>query len=201
MKQRSPSARRNRDAILEVLKFIFPKAPATILEIASGSGEHVVHFASAFPQHHFIATDPSMVARASVEAWVSELALSSVETRDLDVTAESWPVDRADVVLCINMIHIAPWPATEGLFRGAQRTLPLEAPLVLYGPYRVGGRHTSESNVKFESWLKAKDPRFGVRNLDDVVDVAQRNGFELEQRFTMPANNFTLLFRKLRVSA
>lgn len=198
MKQSSPSARRNRDAILEVLGFIFPKEPATILEIASGSGEHVVHFAQAFPQHRFIATDPSMVARESVKAWAAEAALTSIETRELDVTKESWPVDHADALLCINMIHIAPWPATEGLFRGAQRTLPMEAPLVLYGPYRVGGRQTSESNVKFESWLKAKDPRFGVRNLDDVVDVAQANGFELEQRFAMPANNFTLLFRKLR---
>jgi hypothetical protein len=114
----------------------------------------------------------------------------------LDVTAQSWPIERADVVMCNNMIHISPWAATEGLMAGAARVLPAGGLLFLYGPYKVGGRHTAPTNQAFDEDLRRRNPEWGIRDLNDVIALAQRNGFGAPETAQMPANNLSVIFKR-----
>ena len=195
-RQYAPSAHRNRDLIRDELASRWP-GTGTVLEIASGSGEHVIHFAPTAPHLTFQPTDPSAEARASIDAWVREAALCRIRpAMDLDVTAKEWPVSEAAMMICINMIHIAPWEATLGLMRGAGRVLTPGGTLWLYGPFIRDGVETAEGNVAFDGWLKEKDPRFGVRRLENVADIAMSEGLAAPEVVEMPANNCLVGFQK-----
>ena len=187
---------RNREPILDVLKRHLPSR-GLALEVASGSGEHVVHLARAFPALAFQPSDPDPAHRASIDAWVAAVGLANIRAAiDLDATAECWPLEAADAVLCINMIHIAPWSAAVGLMRGAGRILPPGGLLLLYGPYKRGGRHTAPSNETFDRSLKAQDPAWGVRDLEAVVALTEASGVRLSEVVEMPAINLSLVLRK-----
>jgi hypothetical protein len=192
----APAAARNRQPILDVLKqHLLPRG--LVLEVASGTGEHVVHFAQACPDLTFQPSDLDPQHRASIDAWSSALALSNVRpAMALDVTAEAWGVEAADALLCINMIHIAPWAAAEALMRGAGCVLPPRGPLYLYGPYKRGGQHTAASNAAFDAGLRAQNPAWGVRDLEAVAALAAAQGFGEPHIVEMPANNLSLVFRK-----
>jgi hypothetical protein len=191
-----PSAARNRQPILDVLRRHLP-ARGLVLEVASGSGEHVVHFARSCPGLAFQPSDPDPAHRASIDAWTAALGLANVRpAHHLDVTAEPWPIAAADAVVCINMIHIAPWAAAEGLMRGAGRVLPAGGVLYLYGPYVRGGRHTAASNAAFDASLRTQNPEWGVRDLEAVADLAVAQGFAAPIVVEMPANNLSLVLRK-----
>jgi hypothetical protein len=165
--------------------------------VASGSGEHAVHFAQAFPDLLFQPSDPDPDARASIDAWRMELALPNVRrAMALDARAEAWPIETADAVLCINMVHIAPWAAAKGLVLGAGRVLQPDGVLYLYGPFKRGGRHTAPSNEAFDESLRLQNPRWGVRDLEAVADLAATQGFAGPVIEPMPANNLSLVFRK-----
>lgn len=192
----APAVARNRDPILAVLRRVLP-ARGLLLEVSAGTGEHAVHCAPHFPGLTWQPTDPDPAARASIAAWAAAAKLNTLRPPlDLDAAAAAWPVDRADAVLCINMIHIAPWEAGLGLLRGAGRILPPGGPLVLYGPYKRGGAHTAPSNAAFDASLRAQDPRWGVRNLEDVAEAAAAEGFGPPEVVEMPANNLTVVFRR-----
>jgi hypothetical protein len=193
----APATQRNRDVILDVLRKILPPS-GLVLEIASGSGEHAVHFAQALPQLAFQPTDPTEDALASITAWIAAAKAANVRSPLLlDVTAQTWPVKSADAVLCINMIHISPWSATLGLMRGAASLLRSGAPLYTYGPYKRGGTHTAPSNADFDASLRARDPSWGVRDLEEVAAAAQAAGFTAPEITQMPANNLSLVFRRV----
>jgi len=173
---------------------------ATVLEVGCGSGQHAVHFAQHMPGLEWIPTDPDPAHRRSVAAWTAHLGLDNVAPPlDLDALDERWPVTEANAVYCANLIHIAPWSVTLGLLRGAARTLPEGGLLILYGPFRSQGRHTAESNERFDASLRAQDPRWGVRDLEDIATFAASQGLKLRERTPMPSNNLTLGF--LRTSA
>ncbi len=192
----SPSAERNRDPILGVLRQHLDGV-RSVLEIASGSGEHVVHFAQALPAVTFQPTDPDGPSRASIDAWVAKSGLTNVRPAlALDVTAQFWPVADADTVICVNMIHISPWAATLGLMRGTARVLPAGGALFLYGPYRRGGAHTADSNAAFDEDLRRRNPAWGIRDLEAVADAAKAEGFGVPVIEPMPANNLSLIFRR-----
>ncbi len=196
MKRYAPAAARNRQPILDVLR---PRLPSRglVLEVASGSGEHVVHLAQALPDLVFQPTDPDADARASIDDWAMTLALGNVRTAAaLDTTSDAWPVDRADAVLCCNMIHIAPWEAAVGLIRGAGRILPSGGLFYLYGPYRREGRHTAPSNEAFDQDLRRRNPAWGVRDLEAVTALAASEGFGTPEILDMPANNLSLVFKR-----
>lgn len=169
-----------------------------VLEIASGSGEHVVHFAQhCGPDLIFQPSDPDSAARASIDAWSASLALNNVRPAlALDAAASDWPAVSAQAVLCINMIHIAPWSAAMGLMRGAGRVLADGGLLFLYGPFRRDGRHTAESNARFDHDLRASNPEWGVRDLEAVTAIAEQEGFLPPIIEAMPANNLSLIFRR-----
>jgi SAM-dependent methyltransferase len=193
----APSVARNKDAIAGVLARYLPSS-GLVLEIASGSGEHAVHFASTFPALVFQPTDPSEEARASIAAWRQEAALPNMRAPlALDVTAAPWPINYADAVTCINMIHIAPWEATLGLVAGAARIIPPSGLLFLYGPYKRAGQHTAPSNADFDASLRERDARWGVRDLETVAAEATAMGFAAPMIEAMPANNLSLIFRRL----
>ncbi|MEN9499535.1 MAG: hypothetical protein RIS83_1354 [Pseudomonadota bacterium] len=193
----APSVARNKDAIAAVLARHLPVS-GLVLEIASGSGEHAMHFASAFPGLTFQPSDPSEEARDSIQAWRAATPLPNVlPPLDLDVTAQHWPIAHADVLTCINMIHIAPWAATLGLMQGAARLLPKGGILFLYGPYRRHGQHTAPSNAEFDASLRERDPSWGVRDLEAVAAAATATGFAAPLIEAMPANNFALIFQRL----
>jgi uncharacterized protein DUF938 len=193
----APATLRNRDPILKVLSTVLPER-GTILEIASGSGEHVVHFAQHLPGLTFQPSDPDAAALRSIAAWITESAASNVRPPVLlDAAAASWPVSRAAAIICINMIHISPWPSTEGLFKGAAAALAAGAPLYLYGPYRRDGVPTAPSNEAFDESLRSRNPAWGLRALEDVVALAATCGFSPAEVVEMPANNLSVIFRKL----
>lgn len=198
MKQVWPAPERNKEPILAVLRTVLP-ASGRVLEIASGTGQHVAYFASALPNLRFLPSDPSAENRASIAAFVDELRLPNLDApRAIDVVDEDWGLDPVDAVFCANMIHIAPWEAAIGLLRGSARLLPADAPLVLYGPFAIDGAHTSESNRAFDEDLRRRDPRWGVRDLGDVLRIAGEAGLVFESRTPMPANNQTVVFRRTR---
>ncbi len=191
----APAAERNKGPILEVLRRVLPPS-GLMLEIASGSGQHALHFAAAMPALVWQTSDPDAAMRASLEAVCDGDAPGNLRPPvDIDVTSPRWGLDRADAVVCINMIHIAPWRATRSLVTGAARLLPPGGPLVLYGPFRIGGAHTSPSNAAFDADLRRRDPSWGVRELEEVERLATRAGFRLEETVDMPANNLTVVFR------
>lgn len=192
----APATQRNRDAILAVLRDVLP-GRGLILEIASGSGEHAIHFAGALPHLDFQPSDPSPEALASIAAWT--LASGAGNVRPpllLDAMAGSWPVQAADAILCINMIHIAPWAATEGLFAHAGEMLEAGAPLYLYGPYRRPNRALEPGNAAFDASLRERNPDWGLRDLDEVAQLASAAGFGAPEITEMPANNLSVVFRK-----
>jgi len=192
----APSAARNRDPILAVLRKILP-TKGLALEIASGSGEHIVHFASAVPTLTFQPSDPNPEARESIKAWTEKLGLANVRPPVvLDASRPPWPLSWADVIFCINMLHISPWSSTLGLFNHAWEILPPGAPLYLYGPFLRKGVETAPSNLEFDASLRAQNPEWGLRDLAEVTEVARENEFMGPEVIEMPANNLSLIFRK-----
>jgi SAM-dependent methyltransferase len=187
---------RNREPILAVLKRVLPPA-GLVLEVASGSGEHAVFFAKGLPALSWQPTDPDVGALASIAAHrAAAQAPNLLAPVRLDATAERWPVERADAVVCNNMIHITPWAVSEGLIAGARRILPAGGVLYLYGPYRIDGRHTAPSNQDFDTWLRAQNAASGIRDLAGVTDLAARHGFAPTETVPMPANNLSVIFRR-----
>ena len=196
---RSASAERNKEPILEVLRRVLPGS-GTVLEVASGTGQHVVHFAAALPALHWLPSEPDATRRAIVAARVEDAGLANVRAPiALDAGVMPWRVEPTlAAVLAINLIHIAPWPVAEALVAAAARYLgsdPASA-LVLYGPYRRGGQHTAESNAAFDASLRAENPAWGVRDLETVASLALDHGFGVPEIVPMPANNLTVVFRR-----
>ncbi|MBC8445360.1 MAG: DUF938 domain-containing protein [Rhodospirillaceae bacterium] len=199
-KEHAPATLRNRDPILDVLKRVLPDN-GLVLEVASGSGEHAAYFA---PRLGGLTWQPSArepESRASIGSWAEETQADNLLAPvELDVLVEPWPVLGADAVVCINMIHISPWPVTRALMAGAGRTLGAGGILYLYGPYRIDGAHTAPSNQAFDESLKSRDPEWGVRDLADVKAEAAANGLDFVETVQMPANNLSVIFRKRQVS-
>lgn len=214
-KRHAPATLRNRDAIVEVLRGVLPERGA-VLEVASGSGEHVVHFARAFPALHWHPSDPDPAALRSIAAWAAEAGLENIAAPVmLDAAQDDWPVGRADAIpcmsadgchdaksagyaacLCINMVHISPWAATVGLFRGCAQVLQTGAPLILYGPYFRDGVETAPSNLAFDIDLRSRNPEWGLRHLEKADHEAMAWGFEPIRLVEMPANNVMRVYRK-----
>jgi hypothetical protein len=193
----APAAERNKGPILDVLQRFLPPVGA-VLEIASGTGQHVVHFARRLEHLTWIPSDVSADARRSIQGWLSAERLANVRPPlELDVRDRPWPVDiDLNAIVCINLIHIAPWSVTPALFAGARDELADQGVVYLYGPYKQQGRHTALSNEAFDRSLRAQDPDWGVRNLEDVVETARTAGFDHVEAVNMPANNLSLIFRK-----
>lgn len=195
-RREAPAVARNREPIRAVLSRVLP-ARGLVLEIASGTGEHAVHFARAFPDLVWQPSDPDPLMRASIAAWIADAALSNVRPPlDIDACSSDWPLTAADAVLCINMTHISPWETALGLMAGAARLLDEGSPLILYGPYKRDGRHTAPSNAAFDISLRARNPDWGVRDLEEIVAVAAQDGFRLAEVIEMPANNLSIVFRR-----
>jgi hypothetical protein len=191
----SPATAHNRGPILEVLQQILPSS-GLVLEISSGAGEHAAFFSRHFPALIWQPSDVDESALESIEAWRSEGSENLRSPIRLDATSPAWPVTGAVAVLNINMIHIAPWSACQGLMRGAEEVLASGGLLYLYGPYQIDGEHTAPSNAAFDASLKSRDPSWGIRDMAGVSEEAQRRGLRLEQKIAMPANNFSLIFRR-----
>lgn len=196
MKRRASAASRNRDPIAAVLAGELPDT-GLVLELASGTGEHAVHFAQAWPGLQWQPTDPDADALGSIAAWRDDASLPNLlPPLRLDAAEPIWPVARADALVCINMIHISPVEATHGLFAGAGRILPPGAPLALYGPYLEQDVSTAESNLAFDAELKARNPLWGLRDLAWVDAIAAQHGFARTRRVEMPANNLVVVYRR-----
>ena len=195
VKRQAPAAARNVGPIGDVLAEWLPER-GTVLEIASGTGEHALAFARRFPHLDWQPSDPDPEAMASIEAWAAEGPPNLRPPVQLDVCAD-WPVDTADAILCINMVHIAPWAAALGLLGGAGRLLESGAPLILYGPWLKADIETVPSNLEFDAELKRRDPEWGLRWVEDFAAAAAQKGLKMEQTRRMPANNLMLLLRRL----
>ena len=192
----APAAERNRRPILDVLTRVLPSS-GLVLEIASGTGQHALYFSEGLPRLRWQPSDASAEALESIQAWVADAGRDNLlPPLKLDARSDTWPIGEADALLCINMIHISPWETTEGLFRGASGLLDPGARLITYGPYRLHGSHTAPSNAAFDESLRTRNPRWGVRDLDEVSELALRTGFLLEERVDMPANNMTLVWTR-----
>lgn len=192
----APHVERNAGPITEVLRDILP-ARGLVLEIASGTGEHALHFARAFPTTLWQPSDPEPAALRSIEAWRAEAGLFNLlPPVSLDVRAAEWPIAEADAILAINLVHISPWSATVGLMRGAGKLLSSGAPLYLYGAYFQADMAPAPSNVAFDESLKARNPEWGVRDLADVVAEGERHGLALDRVVPMPAENLSVILRK-----
>ena len=191
----APAAQRNREPIADVLTDWLPSS-GTVLEVASGTGEHALWFAERFPGLDWQPSDTHPDALASISAWIGQSSLNNVrEPVAIDASAEDWPIERADAVLNINMAHISPWAASLGLIAGAARILSEGGPLILYGPLLKDDIEAVPSNLAFDADLKSRDPQWGVRRVEDFEGAAHEQGFELVEWRQMPANNLTLLFR------
>jgi hypothetical protein len=191
----APATLRNREPILERLRAELPPS-GTVLEVASGSGEHAIFFAAALPSLRWQPSDPDPAARASIAAWAATADLPNLAPPiDLDVMAPAWPIERADAVVAINLLHISPWAATAGLVEGAARLLAPGAPLLVYGPFLEDGVETAPSNLDFDSSLKTRNPAWGLRRVEAVAQAAAP-WFDGPVRHAMPANNLVLLFRR-----
>ncbi len=192
----APAAERNRQPLLDVLRRVLPPT-GLVLEVASGSGQHAIFFAEHLPALQWLPSDASSEALESIGAWVDEADRENLlPPIELDVCWPKWPVTKADALVCINMIHISPWETTEALFRGASKLLAGGSSLITYGPYRLHGRHTAPSNVAFDESLRARDARWGVRDIDQLSELGRKTGFGLEERVDMPANNMTLTWTR-----
>jgi SAM-dependent methyltransferase len=191
-----PAPERNKDPILEVLRRVLPPH-GRVLEVASGTGQHVVHFAQHLPQLEWQPSDPETQHRDAITARVRLCALDNVRLPlRLDVLERPWPVGDVSAIACINMIHIAPWQAARALLQEAGRLLPVQGVLYLYGPYLRSGHETAPGNLAFDADLRRRNPEWGVRNLEAVVDEAGKAGLALEELVEMPANNLSLVFRR-----
>lgn len=191
----APAALRNRQPIAEVLEEWLPDR-GLVLEIASGTGEHAVHFADRFPQLEWQPSDIHPDALASIRAWRAEAGLPNLrEPLTIDASSASWPIDAADAVLSINMVHISPWSSALGLIDGAARILSNGSPLILYGPWLKEDVPTASTNLAFDAELQRRDPRWGLRRVEDFA-AAARPGFELVETRSMPANNLMILLRR-----
>ena len=187
---------RNKAPILAVLERALP-ATGHVLEVASGTGQHIVHFAQALPEISWLPSDPEPDHRGSIQTRTAAAGLTNVAPPlALDVRKRPWPVQAADAIVCINMIHIAPWEATLALLSEAGRLLPANGVLYLYGPYRRDGRDTAPSNADFDADLRRRNPEWGVRNLEDVQREAADAGLKLQEVVAMPANNLSVIFRR-----
>jgi SAM-dependent methyltransferase len=193
-RRHAPAAARNREPILAVLRSVLP-ARGLVLELASGTGQHVAHFAAALPALRWQPSEHDPELHDSIAAWTRGLP-NVLAPITLDATSEPWPVGVCDAVWNANLLHIAPWEVCLGVLRGAGRHLVPGGLLALYGPYRIGGAHTADSNAAFDRQLRQTDPRWGVRDLEAVCEAARPHGLTLEQRVAMPANNQTLVFRR-----
>lgn len=192
----APAALRNRDPIAEVLRDWLP-ATGVVLEIASGTGEHAVYFADRFPALEWQPSDVHPDALASIAAWRDEAGLRNVRPPlTLDASSTEWPIDQADAVLSLNMVHISPWASALGLIAGARRILPQGGRLILYGPWLKDDIPTAPSNLEFDADLRRRDPEWGLRRVEDFAEAAAANDFRLESTRAMPANNLMLLFRR-----
>ena len=191
----SPAARRNREPIAEILRNVLP-AQGLVLELASGTGEHAAFFAACVPKLRWQPSDPDREAMAAIETWRQHAALDNfAPPLRIDAEEQPWPIARADAMLCINMIHISRWHATQGLMRGAAQLLSSGAPLILYGPYLREGVTTAPSNVAFDQSLRRRNPDWGLRDVAAVAAEAEAQGLRFERLVEMPANNLILLFR------
>jgi Protein of unknown function (DUF938) len=190
----APATERNREVILSVLKSALP-TKGKVLEIASGTGEHITFWAPHFPALTWQPSDPDPMHLASIEGWMEQLPSANIlPPMQIDVTNDAWGIDAVEMILCINMIHIAPWEACLGLFRGARSVLSKGGLLYLYGPFKQQGKHTATSNEAFDFSLRAQAPSWGVRDLEKVIDVAQKHDLHLQQVIPMPANNLSVVF-------
>ena len=195
MKRHAPATARNSGPIADVLAQELP-ASGLVLEIASGTGEHALFMASRFPELTWQPSDFEQEAVESIDAWASEAKLANLRPAiQLDASQPPWPVGNADAILCVNMVHISPWRATEGLFAGARRILTGNAPLILYGPYIESDIDTSHSNLEFDASLKARNPEWGLRQISDMDDLARAERLHRTVRHPMPANNLMLVYR------
>ena len=195
-RQSAPAALRNRDPILEILRPALPER-GLVLEIASGTGEHVIHFATALSGLKWQPSDPNPDSRTSIAGWIEAEGLANVRPPiDLDVHNRPWPVADLAAILCINMIHISPWTATEALMAEAGAQLPSGGLLYLYGPYRQAAVPTAPSNIAFDASLRQRNADWGLRDLETVVELAAASGLMLERAVTMPANNLSVLLRR-----
>ena len=195
-----PATGRNQEVILDVLKEALPKSGA-VLEVASGSGQHITYFAQQIPQLKWQPSDTDAAARASIDAWRNEMGVTeAVHTPiDLDARVDIWSLGHIkdlNAIMSINMIHISAWEACLGLLKNASRVLPAGGVLYLYGPFKVGGFHIAPSNAEFDLSLQSQNPSWGVRNLDDVAEEALKQNFQLMKTIRMPANNFSVIFHK-----
>ncbi|MGK7882851.1 MAG: DUF938 domain-containing protein [Crocosphaera sp.] len=200
LKQYAPATQRNREYILEVLLRVLPSS-GDILEVASGTGEHSLFFAPAFSPRLWIPSDPNPIARDSIEAWREESLIDNIQPPlNINVETSSWEIEKQNLnittIVNINMIHISPWKACLGLMEGANRILPSGGILYLYGPYKQGGKHTAPSNESFDQSLLSQNPEWGVRNLEDVIKVAEEKGLMFKEKVEMPANNLSVIFQK-----
>ncbi len=191
-----PAPERNKAPILGILQRVLP-ARGRVLEIASGTGQHIVHFAQGLPEITWLPSDPEADHRGSILARTRLAGLANVAPPlALDVRQRPWPVQAIDAILCINMIHIAPWEAALALLAEAGRLLPASGVLYLYGPYRRDGRDTAPSNAAFDADLRQRNPEWGVRDLEAVQRHAGAAGLALQEIVEMPANNLSVIFRR-----
>ena len=196
----APAALRNREPIAEVLAEWLP-ARGVVLELASGTGEHAAFFAERFPALEWQPSDLHPDALSSIVAWREEAALPNLRPPlTIDASSADWPIQEADAVLSINMVHISPWASALGLLDGAERLLADGAPLILYGPWLKDDIDTAASNLAFEQDLKARDPAWGLRRVEDFERAAADRGFRLVETRVMPANNLMLLLRPDRIN-
>jgi len=193
----APAALRNVEPIGDVLERWLPEK-GLVLEVASGTGEHALAFANRFPSLDWQPSDPDPLALSSIAAWRADGPANLLAPIELDAAERAWPIERADAVLNINMVHISPWKAALGLLDGANRLLGPEGRLILYGPWLEEGIEPAPSNIAFDGSLKARNPRWGLRLVETFADEARTRGFELKDRQPMPANNLMLLFETCR---
>jgi hypothetical protein len=194
VKRHAPATERNRDVIAETLAALLPDK-GLVLEIASGTGEHAVHFAKRFPNLTWQPSDPDPIALASINAWRADSNAPNVRPAMLLDASAEWPSAQADAVVCINMTHISPWAATVGLLHNSARILPSNAPLFIYGPFRQRDVPLADSNASFDASLRQQNPEWGLRYVEDITEEAQEAGLRLDQIIEMPANNLSLIFR------
>jgi len=194
VKRHAPATERNRDVIAETLARVLP-AEGLVLEVASGTGEHAVHFAKLFPALTWQPSDPDPIALASINAWRADSNVPNMRPAMLLDASADWPIAQADAVVCINMTHISPWAATVGLLRNVARLLPPSAVLFIYGPYNQYDFPLAESNAAFDASLRQQNAEWGLRYVEDIAEEAHKFGLRLDPVIAMPANNLSLIFR------
>jgi SAM-dependent methyltransferase len=197
MKQSWPAPERNKGPILEVLKRVLPER-GTVLELASGSGQHLAYFAEQLPHLRFVPSDVDPDNLESIRAYQAQAGDNLLPPRLIDVRADEWQVGPVDAIFNANMIHISAWSTCVGLIDGVRRNLAPGGVFILYGPFRFDGHHTSDSNAEFDASLRARNAEWGVRDAEEVIALAEAHGLTFRERIAMPANNYCLLFDRAR---